>query len=166
MDIFGFVSLSGLHHKRRSGHVLKGSALLFLLVATLLLNPFPVHATQAESDHLSGAYEAFEAPFGLHNAGNWGVFNIGNSHGNVRHVQDDTHAPISDRIKRDLYYATGIVLTVGTAIHVHALGAHAFLDTGFTYDFVVVGLVGVLIANMWSVKFTGRYLLPSQVFQN
>lgn len=81
-------------------------------------------------------------------------------------LSNDAKAPFAQRIVRDLFYGVMIIATIATALYVHSLGTKAFLDAGVSFSFLIVGFIGVLLAEIWKVKFTNRHLTAGEIFQN
>ncbi len=70
------------------------------------------------------------------------------------------------RLNRDLLYGIAAVLITGTAIGIYSLGTINPLITGLTFGFLLMGLMGALIAQLLKSGLTGKYLTPFEVFQN
>lgn len=68
------------------------------------------------------------------------------------------------RINRDLLYGTAAVLIIGTAIGIYAIGTLNPLVTGFTPDFMIIGLMGLVIAEFLKSGLIGKHLSPLEVF--
>ncbi|MBN1493435.1 MAG: hypothetical protein JW938_04745 [Candidatus Omnitrophica bacterium] len=72
----------------------------------------------------------------------------------------------SEKIKNDLYFGMVLVLIIATGIFIHYLGTKTFLESGCDVSFLIVGVAGVLIAELIKIKFTGKHLTAREVFQN
>ncbi|MDD3906301.1 MAG: hypothetical protein PHS46_07245 [Candidatus Omnitrophica bacterium] len=69
-------------------------------------------------------------------------------------------------IKRDLLYAVTTVLILGAGMSILSMGTMSSLDAGFGINFILVALMGVVIAGILKYALTGKHLTPSEVFQN
>ena len=73
---------------------------------------------------------------------------------------------ILSRIKRDFLYGVLTVLVLGTAIRIYSLGMLDVLSAGAIWNILVLGAVGVVIAECLKLKYTGKHLTSGEVFQN
>ncbi|MFA5167631.1 MAG: hypothetical protein WC530_03775 [Candidatus Omnitrophota bacterium] len=73
---------------------------------------------------------------------------------------------IFSRLKKDLLYGAIIVLVLGTAVGIYALGALEVFGAGSIAAILVAGAMGALIAECLKHQFTGKHLTPAEVFQN
>ncbi|MDO8525220.1 MAG: hypothetical protein Q7S07_01885, partial [Candidatus Omnitrophota bacterium] len=73
--------------------------------------------------------------------------------------------PVSG-IKRDLVYAIAGVLILGSSISVYSMGTMGPLDAGLGLGFLIIALLGVVIAGILKRSLTGRHLTASEVLQN
>ncbi|HOW88285.1 MAG TPA: hypothetical protein PKV84_06495 [Candidatus Omnitrophota bacterium] len=70
------------------------------------------------------------------------------------------------RIKRDFMYGTLMVLVLGTAIWIYALGTCAATGGKIIWDILITGAIGAVIAACLKFKYTGKHLTPAEAFQN
>ncbi|UCD55683.1 MAG: hypothetical protein JSV93_02540 [Candidatus Omnitrophota bacterium] len=73
---------------------------------------------------------------------------------------------ILTRIKRDFLYGITAVLVAGIALSIYAMGKVNPLEAGFSLNFLAVGLMGAVIAELLKFAITGKHLIPFKVFQN
>ena len=73
---------------------------------------------------------------------------------------------ITSRLKRDLLYGVVIVLVGIGALSIYAMGNVSPLITGFSLNFLVMALLGAVIAQTLKFGITGRHLTRLEVFQN
>ncbi|MCX5679012.1 MAG: hypothetical protein NTY76_07930 [Candidatus Omnitrophica bacterium] len=74
--------------------------------------------------------------------------------------------PALSGIGRDILYGIVVVMTLGAAMKIYYLGMANPLNAGFSYAFLAVGLIGVLIAEVLKFVLAGRHLTAAEVFQN
>ena len=67
---------------------------------------------------------------------------------------------------RDLIYGIVAVLIIGCGLSIHSMGAMRFLDAGINFDFLTIGLIGAVIAQILKKTLTGRSLTSVEVFLN
>ncbi len=77
-----------------------------------------------------------------------------------------THPKSVSGVKQDILFALMTILIGVVALRIYALGAISILDAGFSTSFLIVGLAGVLIAEILKRGLAGQGLSPSEVFQN
>ncbi|MBI4387678.1 MAG: hypothetical protein HY582_01380, partial [Candidatus Omnitrophica bacterium] len=77
---------------------------------------------------------------------------------------DSSKTPIFSRLKRDFFYGTMAVLISGVALAIYLLGTMNPMDIDFW--FLIVGLMGAVIGELFKFKFTGKHLTASEVFLN
>ena len=75
------------------------------------------------------------------------------------------NAPLSG-IKRDFLYAVAAVLILSVGISIYAMGMLSPLDAGLGFNYIVVALLGAVIAEILKYGLTGRHLTPSEALQN
>ncbi|MFH1593880.1 MAG: hypothetical protein ABID09_04210 [Candidatus Omnitrophota bacterium] len=73
---------------------------------------------------------------------------------------------ILSRLRGDLFYGGVTVLIAAMAFFIYSLGTTNPLDAGFSFGFLVVGLIGALIAELLKFKIIGKHLTATEVFQN
>jgi len=69
-------------------------------------------------------------------------------------------------LKRDFLYGIAAVFLVIAAISIYSMGTVSPLEAGFSLTFLVVGLLGALIAEVFKFGFTGKHLTPGEIFKN
>ncbi|OGW79252.1 MAG: hypothetical protein A3G33_00180 [Omnitrophica bacterium RIFCSPLOWO2_12_FULL_44_17] len=77
---------------------------------------------------------------------------------------DFSETTIFERLKRDLFYGMGAVLIAFVGLGIYSLGMKNPIDINFS--FLVVGLMGVVIAELFKLRLTGKHLTSGEVFQN
>ncbi|MFC1576295.1 GH36-type glycosyl hydrolase domain-containing protein [Candidatus Omnitrophota bacterium] len=70
------------------------------------------------------------------------------------------------RLKRDLFYGVMAVLIAGVALSIYSIGTVSTLEAGFNFSFVIIALMGAVIAEVFKYKFTGKHLTPAETLQN
>lgn len=94
---------------------------------------------------------------------------LGISFGRSRVSKEDRHPlgpSLLSRLKRDLVYGTAAVLVGGLALFIYSMGRASPLDAGFSCNFLAVGLMAAVIAQVLKYEFTGKGLTPVEVFQD
>ncbi len=69
-------------------------------------------------------------------------------------------------IMRDFLYAILGVLILGMGLRIYSLGTVSFLDAGLNFNFLALGVMGVVIAELAKYGLTGKHLTPAEVLQN
>ncbi|MFA6601102.1 MAG: hypothetical protein WC352_06120 [Candidatus Omnitrophota bacterium] len=70
------------------------------------------------------------------------------------------------RLGRDFFYGILLVVVAAVAVQIYWMGSRGMLDGGLGYDFLVIGLVGALIAGLFKWRYTGKHLTGGEIFQN
>lgn len=91
----------------------------------------------------------------------WGFSLLGLEEG-----QRDRKASPPSGIQLDFIYGVVAVSIIGMALWIYSIGAANHLGESLNLNFLLVGLVGVLVAGFVKFTFTGRHLAPGEVFQN
>jgi cyclic beta-1,2-glucan synthetase len=69
-------------------------------------------------------------------------------------------------LKWDVFYGSMLVLSTGAVFKIYMLGMKGYLDAGFGYSFLGLGVLGVVIAGLLKFRYAGKHLTPSEIFQN
>ncbi|MFC1808756.1 GH36-type glycosyl hydrolase domain-containing protein [Candidatus Omnitrophota bacterium] len=78
----------------------------------------------------------------------------------------ETNDSIATKLKSAFFYGIIIVIMAAVAVYIHYLGTMTLLEAGCNVTFLVVGLAGALVAEMFKFKLTGKHLIAREVFQN
>jgi len=70
------------------------------------------------------------------------------------------------RLKQDLLFGIVAVLIVVCALTIFYMGTMSPLEVGFNFNFIVLGLMGAVIAELLKSTLTGKHLTPVEIFQN
>jgi len=70
------------------------------------------------------------------------------------------------RIKQDFLYGFAAALTLAGSFGIYLIGMENFLDKGFRFNFIVVGLIGTFIAEILKFGIRGKHLTPVEVSKN
>jgi cyclic beta-1,2-glucan synthetase len=70
------------------------------------------------------------------------------------------------RLKTDFLYGIAAVLIAGCALSIYSLGSISFPGKSFSFNFLVVGLMGAVIAQLLKFIFIRQYLSPGEVLGN
>ncbi len=70
------------------------------------------------------------------------------------------------RLKRDFLYGVISVLIIGIAFVIYSVGTVSHLDKGFSCGFLIIGLMGAVIAELLKYVITNKHLTSFEVFQN
>ncbi|MDP3789450.1 MAG: hypothetical protein Q8R48_03500, partial [Candidatus Omnitrophota bacterium] len=68
--------------------------------------------------------------------------------------------------KRDLLYGAAAVLIAGVGLSIYSMGTASPLDESLNFNFLIIGLLGAVIAQILKFGLTGRHLTPLEIFQN
>ena len=69
-------------------------------------------------------------------------------------------------LRRDFFYGLAAALVIGAALAVYSMGIRNALTAYFCPGFLIVALIGAVIAEALKFGITGKHLTPIQVFQN
>lgn len=67
---------------------------------------------------------------------------------------------------RDLVYGVAVVSILAISMAVFSIGSVRFLDAGISFEFLVIGLFGAVIAGAIKRGLTGKHLTPVEFFQD
>ncbi len=69
-------------------------------------------------------------------------------------------------LKRDFLYGIAVVLMGALALRIYAMGSVNPLDVGINSSFIIVGLLGAVLAELLKAGIAGKHLSPLEVLQN
>lgn len=69
-------------------------------------------------------------------------------------------------IRRDIVYGIAVVAITGICMAAFSIGSARFLESGIGFEFIVIGLLGAIIAAFIKKGLTGKYLTPLEFFQD
>jgi len=70
------------------------------------------------------------------------------------------------RLRRDLIYGISAAFIIACAIAIYSMGTISPLGAGFSFNFLLIGLIGVAVAELLKYTITGKHLTPGQALQN
>jgi cyclic beta-1,2-glucan synthetase len=73
---------------------------------------------------------------------------------------------IVSSIKKDLLYGVTITLVIAVAFGLALAGSIYPLNNGFSFEFIFIGLAGLIIAELLKFTITGRHLNSQEAFKN
>jgi len=89
------------------------------------------------------------------------------AHVGMEEVKDNVQEVSSGTaLKRDFLYGTVAVMIAAIAHFIYSLGAMNPLDGDFSLNFLVLGLMGGVVAEMLKFGITRQHLTPTEIFQN